>query len=345
MFWVWDPKLAGSFGVGAYVEYSNNIWAPAGGSYQQNDPPVIQSGQAFMVQADGTKPNVSLDFREADKKTSEKNVFGFVKKPQNPQAVFYTNLLAPSGNSLTLMDGVAAAFGEGNSAGIDEKDASKKWNKQESIGLFRDSNWKAIEFRPIPLLTDTLFYGIYYMQQKNYTLQITAENIPPGFPQAWLVDKYLNTKTAVNVDTVFSYNFTANSDINSYRNRFMLVFKRTFIATPVPVTKVINQANPGTTGSTNSIAGTVAGGVSVHPNPIAMGEKIILQFNNMNKDKYEITVTNTAGKALAEKTILHDGGGNIYSLQTDARWAAGSYFIKITGENGYSLVTKLVISK
>ena len=29
-----------------------------------------------------------------------------------------------------------------------------------------------------------------------------------------------------------------------------------FIATPVPVTKVTNQANPGTTGNANSIAGT-----------------------------------------------------------------------------------------
>ena len=124
----------------------------------------------------------------------------------------------------------------------------------------------------------------------------------------------------------------------------MLVFKRTFIATPVPVTKVVNQANPGTTGNTNSIAGT-AGSVSVHPNPIAMGQKVMLEFSSMVKGKYQVTVTNTSGKALAEKTIMHDGGSNSYTLQTDARWAAGSYFVKITGENGYSLITKLVISK
>ena len=98
------------------------------------------------------------------------------------------------------MDGVAAAFGEGNSSGIDEKDASKKWNMQESIGLFRNNTWQAIEFRPVPVLTDTLFYAIYYIQQQNYTLKITTQNITAGFPQAWLVDKYLNTKTAVNVD-------------------------------------------------------------------------------------------------------------------------------------------------
>jgi hypothetical protein len=123
-----------------------------------------------------------------------------------------------------------------------------------------------------------------------------------------------------------------------------LVYKRTFIATPVPVTKVINQANPGTTGNANSMAET-ATGISVRPNPVKTGEKIMLQFSNMNKGKYQVTVTNTLGKALAERTIEHDGGRFTYTLQTDARWATGSYFVKVTGEDGHSIVTKLVIGK
>jgi len=51
------------------------------------------------------------------------------------------------------------------------------------------------------------------------------------------------------------------------------------------------------------------------------------------------------GKILMEKNIIHDTDNNIYSLQTDASWSPGSYFVKITNENGYSHVTKLVISK
>ena len=347
MFWVWDPKLSGSFGVGAYVAYSGGIWAPSdgesGGSYAPNDPPVIQSGQAFMVRSDGTSSNISLQFHEADKYPTEASVFG-KQQQKNTQTVFYSNLMTPSGNSLTLMDGVASAFGKDNSAGIDKKNASKKWNTQESIGLFRNNTWQAIEFRPIPVLTDTVFYAMYYLKQQNYTLKITTQNVPAGFPQAWLVDKYLNTKTAVVSGMPLLYNFTATSDINTYRSRFMLVFKRTLPVTPIPVTKVINQKDPGTTGNANSMAG-IAAGVNVHPNPVAIGGKIILQFNNMNIGKYEVTLTNTLGQTLTEKTIMHDGGSNTYSVQTDARWAAGSYFVKITGEDGYNLITKLVISK
>jgi hypothetical protein len=124
----------------------------------------------------------------------------------------------------------------------------------------------------------------------------------------------------------------------------MLVFKRSLIATPIPVTRIANQANPGTTGNANSIAGQ-KGNVSVHPNPVPIGEKVTLQFTGMTEGRYQVTVTNALGKAVTERTILHDGGSNTYSLQTGAGWAAGSYFVKITNENGYSHVTKLVISK
>jgi uncharacterized protein YfaS (alpha-2-macroglobulin family) len=65
----------------------------------------------------------------------------------------------------------------------------------------------------------------------------------------------------------------------------------------------------------------------------------------MNKGRYEVTVTGTTGKALSEKTIDHDGGSNSYSLQTDANWATGEYMVKITRENNYSLVAKLIIGK
>ena len=305
--------------------------------------PVIQSGQAFLMKQMVHIQVLHLTFARQINIPQNQGIW-ICKQQQNPQAVFYTNLMTPSGDNLMLMDGVAAAFNKDNSAGADKKNASKKWNQTESIGLYRNNTWNAIEFRPIPLLTDTLFYYLYSIKAQTYTLQIMSKNIPAGFPQAWLVDKYLNTKTTVVPGTPLLIHFTANSDINTYRSRFMLVFKRAFIATPVPVTKVANQANPGTTGSANSIAQQESS-VSVHPNPVATGEKIMLQFSNMNKGRYQVTVTNTLGKALAERTIDHDGGSNTYSLQTDARWAAGSYFIKITGENGYSLVTKLVISK
>jgi hypothetical protein len=342
-FYVWDPKIAGDFNVGGYVTYSNNVWAPVGGSYpgSYGNLPIIQSGQAFLMKLDPTHSNASLEFHQEDKYSSETQVFGFGKQQQNQPTVFYTNLLTSSGG---LLDGVAGAFTGDNAADAAKKSASKKWNSTASIGLYRNNAWSAIEFRPTPVLTDTLFYYLNAIGAQTYTLQIITQDVPAGFPQAWLVDKLLNTKTAVVPGTPLLYSFSATGDINTFRNRFMLVFKRSLIATPIPVTRIANQANPGTTGNANSIAGQ-KGNVSVHPNPVPIGEKVTLQFTGMTEGRYQVTVTNALGKAVTERTILHDGGSNTYSLQTGAGWAAGSYFVKITNENGYSHVTKLVISK
>jgi hypothetical protein len=343
-FWVWDPKLEGAAGVGGYVVYTDGIWAPlipeSGGNYDSYNPINLQSGEAFMVQLSSS--NASIQFQQGDKSTSQAQVFGLKATAQQSHPAIYTNLMQQSGNNLSLLDGVAAGFGN-YSASVDDKDAQKQWNIDENMALVRNEARLAIELRSLPVLSDTLFFKLF-LRQHPYTLQIFSRDLPANTLQGWLVDKYLNTKTAVNLYDTTLYSFTPNTDTNSYRNRFMLVYKRMFIATPVPVTKVANQANPGTTGNANSIA-TETGSISVHPNPIKTGEKVMLQFSNMAKGKYQVTVTNAAGKALTERAIEHDSGSNTYTLQTDARWAAGNYFIKITGENGYSLNTKLVIAK
>jgi hypothetical protein len=122
----------------------------------------------------------------------------------------------------------------------------------------------------------------------------------------------------------------------------MLVFRRKLIATPVPVTKVANIANPGTTGNANSIANKKSN-VSIYPNPVAAGKKIVFQFTNMIEGCYHITITNVPGKAVTEKNIMHNNGSNTYSLQTGAGWAEGNYFVKITNDNGFNIVIKLFV--
>ena len=338
-FWVWDPKLTGTKGVGAYVTYSNGVFTPdngeTGGSYAPTGSPVIQSGQAFFVQMDNSHVSTSLEFHQSDKNTApEANVFGAQQSPPVTQSKFYTNLMLPSGDSLILVDGVAAAFAKDNNAGVDSKDANKMWNISENIALIRDNNWLAIEFRPVPVLTDTLFYTMY-LKQQPYALKISTQDVPSGFPQAWLVDKYLNTRTALNTSEPLIYNFVPNSDTNSYRNRFMLVFKRTLKAIPVATTM----------SSGGATAATLEGKVDVFPNPVVTGGKATLKFTSMKAGKYEVTVSSLDGKALTAKTIQHEGGNYNYDLQLDARWATGTYLVTIKGENGYTTTVNLIIGK
>ena len=239
-FWVWDPKLSTSVNVGGYVTYNNGVMAPSSGSYPVATT-IMHSGQAFMVKL--TASNATLSFEQNDKQSAEQvEIFGLQAQKKQPSAppVIYANLLTSSGNDLILVDGVATGFGRKFSAAVDYDDADKLWNFDENMALVRDGKTLAIEMRPVPIQTDTLFYRLY-LRQQPYTLQVLSQNLPANFPvQAWLVDKYLNTQTEVDLHDTTLYSFTPNKDTNSYRNRFMLVYNRPEAA--IAKTGVIAQA-------------------------------------------------------------------------------------------------------
>jgi hypothetical protein len=338
-FYVWDPALAGSYGVGGYVTYSNGIMAPITANYPTATT-IIQANQAFLVQA--TSANVTINFNQSDKTPAEKNIFarqaGFA-----PLAI-YTNLLTPTGDSLTLTDGVAAGIGNSFTANNDEDNAPKLWNFVENMSLYRNGKYLAIEFRPLPVLTDTLFYRMY-LKQQPYTLQIFARNVSTNKPiKAWLVDNYLKTKTALNLNDTTKYNFTPNPDTTSYRNRFMIVFNKQFVATPAPVTKVVNQGSPLETGNANSMAAT-APGISVFPNPVT-GNSFVLKLTNIKEDNYTVNLYSSKGALILVKNISYLKGNNNYTINLAPAMAAGTYTLQLLNSSGNAVESiPLLISK
>jgi hypothetical protein len=266
------------------------------------------------------------------------------RKRKPPYPVIYTNLMVSDQGRLSLADGVAAAFGNNFSAGVDGNDATKLWNFTENIALIRDGEALAIEFRPLPLLSDTLFYRLY-LKQQPYALQIYSKNFTEISLRAWLVDKYLNTRTAVNLHDTTLYNFIPNADTNSYRNRFMLVYNRQYTATPVPVTKTTNTLHSLTTGNINSLD-LKMGNISVYPNPIITGGTGMLRFNNMDAGQYEVAIYNPQAQKVSGLKITHNGGSNSYQLPVNTSWISGIYTINVVGQNLTEPVKlQLVISK
>ncbi|MEO8712952.1 MAG: hypothetical protein ABI405_12550, partial [Parafilimonas sp.] len=205
----------------------------------------------------------------------------FDSKARKNFPVVYTNLMSDLESGSTLADGVAAGFDNKFSAAVDGDDAVKLWNFYENIALVRGNSTLSIEFRPMPALRDTLFYRLYLKQQQPYTLKIFSQNFAKmkGL-SVWLHDKYLNTKTKVNLHDTTLYDFMPNADTNSYRNRFMLVFERQLTATALPVAKLNGQTDGGITSNANSINATTAG-ISIYPNPAVAGGRIMIRFNNI----------------------------------------------------------------
>ena len=212
--------MAGDNGVGGYVAFANGLQVPPGRSTYTSGT-IIQSGQAFMLKLDEAVASATINFRETDKTASENNVFGVRARSAYP--AIFVNLLAPSEDKFVLVDGVGAGFGKRFSASVDKDDAAKLWNFNENMALIRNGKALAIEFRPLPDSTDTLFLRLY-LKQQPYVLQLFSANLPANIPgRVWLVDSILNLQTEVNIRDTVLYSFTPNSDTNSYRNRFMLV--------------------------------------------------------------------------------------------------------------------------
>ncbi len=326
-FYVWDPAINGSYGVGGYVTYDNGIMVPATPNYPTATT-IIQGEQGFIVQASAT--STSMFFSQNSKSSNDKDVY---KPVPMESPVLYMNLFTPSQDSLILVDGVGAIFDNKFSANVDYDDAIKVPNFNESIALIRFDRRMAIEARPMPVLTDTLFFKMTKLNaNQTYTLSVQPETDENNL-QAFLIDRYLNIKTPVHSTDTTLYSFTPTSDTATYMRRFMIVYKFEKIATPVATT------------APNNADATTLNSVRIFPNPVS-GGSFQLSLKNMVKDNYSVDVYDNSGKVLFTREINHAGGSSSYSIRLESGMAAGLYNVYVTGSDKKSVQkTTLVISK
>jgi hypothetical protein len=343
-FWVWNPTLGGTNGVGGYVAFSGGLQVPQNGdttNYAANT--VIQSGEAFMVQV--TNTSGSITFKENDKSSIEKTtgVFGLMatkdSHSHSPPAL-YVNLL---GTSNLVADGVAVGFGNKFSTHIEAVDAPKKWNEQiENMAIVKHDTALAIDFRPMPKNSDSVQLRLY-LRQQPYVLQIFTKGVKTDLPaELWLVDKYLGTRTQLDIYHTNLYSFTPNTDTNSYRNRFMVVFNRAG-------SKQEQNKDKGIKTSANAVAENNPGNtgeVSIYPNPVTSGSKAMLNFNSMPAGNYEAVVYNAKGVQLSVTSIQHMGDNGVYPLNISSSNNTGLFAISVLNkETGKRSVLKVLVNR
>ncbi|MBS0635543.1 MAG: hypothetical protein JSR37_08790 [Verrucomicrobia bacterium] len=223
-FWLWDPNRAGT-SVGGYVTFTN-----IGGTYisdvagQTMQTTVLQSGQAFMTQAN-TTGTVSVPFTEANKTDASTGINGVFFGPSPATSSLLRVVLNRKLNdTITPVDGVLAVYD--NSYKKDAADdADKLYNYDENLSIRIDTNYVAIQKTPLPQKGDSLWLDVAAMKAKsNYSFTFKPQNIPANI-QAWIVDRFLNTKTPVDLAAQTDVTFTTTSDQGSYdETRFVVVF-------------------------------------------------------------------------------------------------------------------------
>ncbi|MEO6550764.1 MAG: T9SS type A sorting domain-containing protein [Ferruginibacter sp.] len=234
-FYVWDPHVSGSSGVGGYVQlddpyntgtYSLSILSPGG------QDKIIQSSQAFFVETDIYGGTSSLVFNEVNKDI--KNNLGMFRPSGKPKVVsFRITLAAPAEGINKIVDGALVEFYPQASPAIGPEDGLKFNNTNESVSLLRATRLLSIERRPPVTSDDTLFIQFARAAQRSYQWTFTPTSLDPLLT-AYLEDSYTGKKTALSITANSTYDFVVNGDAGSSAvNRFRIVFKKAGGVLPV----------------------------------------------------------------------------------------------------------------
>jgi len=321
---IWDPTMVGNYQVGQYRAFSaTGAWIPtptpqlpspyAGlSSYK-----AIQSGQAFMMEANGTTATVG--FKETDK------IDGNLTFSRDPQNVVMMSTMLHSTNNY-VVDGNRVAYDAGHSNTVGNEDAGKIMNSAENFGIVTQNKNLIIEGRKPIIATDTIFYRMGNLRTQNYSLSFEPRNLGGTGLIAELIDKYLNTRTPVSLSDSTYYNFAATADAGSKAaDRFMLVFRAP--SGPLPVTFV-------------SIAAQRQQDRSIKVNwEVA---------NEVNIEKYEVQ---RSGDGTSFTGILNNDATNSrqYTKNDLSPLAADNFYrikaIGVAGDITYSPIVKVISEK
>lgn len=245
VFYVWDPKLQGSYQVGGWQTMSGLVnYAPTAGGdpdtyYPAGVPnPYIESGQAVMVRGNGS--GGSVVFSESNKVSGNRLVNRTQQTNYNVSGnrqFLYSSLFTSDG---VIADGNIVVFDTGLSNDVDYNDATKILNDGENLGLINDQSILAVEGRALIAQGDTIFYYLKNLRQQSYQLRFTPVNMDQQI-MAILIDRFTNSQMPVSLNNKSYIDFTVTSDpLSQSTGRFILVFKQLDI---VPVSFISISAN------------------------------------------------------------------------------------------------------
>ena len=396
-YYSYDPTINTS---GAYVTYNVNGISNNGAS---NVNKFIQPGQSFFV-ANYNNSSPTLLITETHKAAASTNltaIFGDNNIPIS-KIIFGINKLV-NGNYINA-DGATAYFNNNFSNSSGREDATKFSNyPNEDIGINNNNDILSIDGRKIPTIADTISLNIKQFKANiNYQLKIDLTSFLANGLQAFVIDKFSNTRTMLIMGSNNNYPFVTSSNAQSFNNRFYIVYQQTVLpmdfinvkayhtngsiivdwitqesninfynveystngqtfikiatikATGASLSSLQNYKynHTASQNGTNyyriksvdisgsikyssvvsvAISNTTITSITVYPNPIK-NDKITVQFNNINKGTYNISVINMLGQTTYSTVQYHNGGSSSYQLMLPKSITKGTYQLNIEND-------------
>ncbi|MGV1012895.1 MAG: T9SS type A sorting domain-containing protein [Flavobacterium sp.] len=306
-YYVWDPKVGGTNGRGAYVTYSfltdtNNISGSAVDAY-------LQPMQACFVKtaANGVS---SVVFQESNKfTTTNENVYrnASTQLPMLKLNLFDTASLQ-AGN--TALDGVMCLFGTNFSNGLDAFEAEKLTNLDENLAVVVQNNKESIATYNEPTLSSIYPLSTTNYKHQDYVFTANLTNYTGLTP--YLFDKFLATYTTIEDGMTYPFSLVATQPLSNAADRFEIVFANpTLAANDAELDQMIKvYPNPSKTGTfyCNIPANTGAIEVALFNE---LGQKIEINQVSIDPSKVQCNVQNTIMSGIYHIVITTTNGTKV----------------------------------
>ncbi len=343
VFYVWDPKLAGSYNVGGYqtisgiTGYIPTVGTPPTGNaatdyYPAGVPsPYIESGQAVFVKGNGSGGQVN--FNENVKATGSRlvNRPAPAEDPMSRRQFLFTSLFTNTG---VIADGNIVAFEKGFGNEVNDLDAGKIMNAGENFGLMRDGSILAVEAHDPVKESDTIFYSLGNLRRQPYQLRFAPVNMGSVNHQPYLIDRFTRTITPLSLTDSSFVDFTVTADaVSSAADRFIIVFRLKSKPKALQPQFGYEEQLKGTKPANLTVQENIIKSIKVFPNPVADGN-IQLWFTGMPAGIYQVRMYNNAGQQLLTRQLMHQAETEKEVIRFTGNMARGVYQLDITDPDG-----------
>ena len=300
-YYVVDPS-AGT--KGAYLTVDVNAAATADISQY------LQPGQACFVKTTAAGA-ASLTFKEIHKSVAAAQTTIFRIKNTATASI---NLTLSDVNANRL-DVLKIAFDASYSNAVDDNDASKMTNFDESMATSNTSKLFAIEKRAIPTDTDEIPLNITKYRGTSYSIK--AEGSGLTGPSPYLFDQFANKTIEIPQDGSIDYAYTVDAAIPASiaADRFKLIYAKSL--------KTID----------NELAG-----FALYPNPSKSNSFSVAV--PQSEGKVSLSVSNLLGQQLYSQNDLQSG--TTVKVTASNVKTSGVYLVSLTAE-GKTATTKWIV--
>jgi Secretion system C-terminal sorting domain len=221
-FYVWNPNANGSFNAGIYEVYVQDIAPPF--DYKLNGSGAvrntIESGQAFIIQS---TTNGGIAIQESHKTAGST----LVSRAGVTVPTLEINLMGKdiNGNRYKA-DASVINLGDGFSNNVDNLDVKKIMNTSDNLAIINSAQKLVVERRSKLTVADTIFLNLTNTRVASYAFEIDPSVLNNLGMEAFLVDKFLQSKTPLSLNDTTNINFDITTDVASKAaDRFMIIFK------------------------------------------------------------------------------------------------------------------------